>query len=52
MTTVTISENFIESHPALVDSLDDLPRQIDDQFPGVTIESSQATGLQSPMALS
>ena len=47
MASVTISENLIESHPALVESLDELRRQIDNQFSGVTIVSSKATGLQN-----
>jgi hypothetical protein len=47
MASVTISENLIENHPALVESLDELRRQIDNQFSGVTIVSSKATGLQN-----
>ena len=47
MASVTISENLIESHPALVESLDELRQRIEDQFSGVIIVSSKAASLQS-----
>jgi hypothetical protein len=47
MASVTLTENLIEGHPALAESLVELRQRIEDQFPGVTIVSSKAVSLQT-----